>query len=140
MAGVNVRPGDASDLMEIARIQEASVGAARWYPADYLAYDLLVAHCAEKVIGFVAARRLAEAESEILNLAVDPAWRRQGVGRRLLCEMATRNPGDIFLEVRESNLAARSFYQALGFRELAARKEYYDSPRETAIVMKFHSC
>jgi ribosomal-protein-alanine N-acetyltransferase len=46
----------------------------------------------------------------------------------------------VFLEVRESNQAARIFYKSMGFQEVGIRKEYYQAPLEAAIVMKFHSC
>ena len=45
-----------------------------------------------------------------------------------------------FLEVRESNRAARIFYKSMGFQEVNVRRDYYASPAESAIVMKFHSC
>jgi ribosomal-protein-alanine N-acetyltransferase len=48
--------------------------------------------------------------------------------------------GDVFLEVRESNVVAQEFYKSLGFKALSRRLGYYDLPPETAIVMKFHSC
>jgi ribosomal protein S18 acetylase RimI-like enzyme len=48
--------------------------------------------------------------------------------------------GTVFLEVRESNKAARNLYLSLGFQELGRRPEYYETPLEPAIVMKFHSC
>jgi len=46
----------------------------------------------------------------------------------------------VFLEVRESNQAARIFYKSMGFQEVSTRREYYEFPSEAAIVMKFHSC
>jgi ribosomal-protein-alanine N-acetyltransferase len=140
MAGVTVRRGGARDLEAVARIQQASPEAARWNPADYTAYDFLVALSDDRVRGFVVTRRVAEGESEILNLAVDPAWRRHGVARRLIDEIRLRHPGVQFLEVRESNASAREFYKSMGFQEVAERQGYYDDPLESAIVMKFHSC
>ena len=135
-----MRPGGAGDLEAVARIQEASPEAARWDPSDYLAYDLLVAVCQDRVTGFVVARRVAVGESEILNLAVDPVWRRRGVARRLVDEIRWQYPGTQFLEVRESNSGARKFYKSMGFQEVIVRPRYYEDPLESAIVMKFHSC
>jgi ribosomal-protein-alanine N-acetyltransferase len=140
MAGVAVRTGGRQDLAEVARIQALSPEASQWNPEDYLAHELLVAVRESIVAGFVVARRVAEEEIEILNLAVEPAQRRAGIGRRLVGEIILRHPGAIYLEVRESNQAGRRFYQRLGFQELTVRHEYYDSPPESAIVMKFHSC
>ena len=48
--------------------------------------------------------------------------------------------GNFYLEVRESNQAARNLYKSMGFQEVNIRPEYYQFPLEAAIVMKFHSC
>jgi ribosomal-protein-alanine N-acetyltransferase len=135
-----IRHADAGDLDAVAEIQQASPGAARWNVADYLEQNFLVAVAGNRVVGFLVVRTLADDEREILNLAVAPEFRRKGVARALF-EHAIRNfSGDIFLEVRESNGAALELYKSLGFKELSTRVGYYDSPAETAIVMKFHSC
>lgn len=140
MAGLTVRPGEPDDLAEVERIQALSPEASQWQPRDYLAYDFAVALCEDRVAGFIVARRLAEGEGEILNLAVDPARRRGGIGRRLVEGIRLHYPGALWLEVRESNGAARAFYQQLDFQEFSVRPAYYDQPSESAIVMKFHSC
>ncbi len=135
-----IRQGGAGDLEAVAAIQEASPGAAGWKVADYLEQDFLVAVAENRVVGFLVARSVAEDEREILNVAVRPDFRRKGVARALF-ERAMQNfSGSIFLEVRESNGAAIQFYKSLGFKELSRRVGYYDSPAESAIVMKFHSC
>jgi ribosomal-protein-alanine N-acetyltransferase len=135
-----IRQGGAGDLEAVAAIQEASPGAAGWKVGDYLEQDFLVAVAGNRVVGFVVMRTLAEDEREILNLAVGPDFRRKGVARALF-ERAMQNfSGSIFLEVRESNRAAIKFYKSLNFKELSRRAGYYDSPAESAIVMKFHSC
>ena len=79
-------------------------------------------------------------EREILNLAVVPDFRWKGVARALLDSTLRAFRGCFFLEVRESNAVAQEFYKSLGFKELSKRRGYYESPPETAIVMKFHSC
>lgn len=129
-----------SDLDEIARIQAASPGAASWKAADYLAHPCLVALTENRVVGFIACRRTAPDETEILNLAVDPQFRRHGVARQLVEQVLESAGGALFLEVRESNHAARKLYESLGFQVIALRKKYYNKPEESAIVMKFHSC
>ena len=129
-----------SDLDEIARIQAASPGAASWKAADYLAHQCLVALAEDRVIASIACRRTAPDENEILNLAVDPQFRRRGVARQLVELVLEALHGALFLEVRESNHAARKMYQSLGFQVISLRKKYYNEPEESAIVMKFHSC
>ena len=135
-----IRRGEAHDLAQVAAIQDASPEAPHWRAEDYSEYDLLVAVCENRVAGFLASRTLTGEEHEILNLAVDPEFRRRGIGRRLCQTFLGGLRGSVFLEVRESNQAARNLYLSLGFQELGRRSGYYDGPPETAIVMKFHSC
>jgi ribosomal-protein-alanine N-acetyltransferase len=135
-----IRSGGAEDLAAIAAIQAASAEAAQWKSADYLAYRLLVATGATGVMGFVVARPVADGEFEVLNLAVAPEFRRQGVARELLAALFHQYIGEFYLEVRESNQAAQMCYKSLGFQVVSRRADYYASPNEAAIVMKFHSC
>ena len=136
----SLRPATEADLDEIWRVQSASGQAAQWKPADYLLHECLVAVVEERLAGFAVARRTAPDEIEILNVAVDPPLRRRGIGRSLIRELIGKTPGVTFLEVRQSNLAARKLYHSLGFEVIAVRPDYYSGPVESAIVMKFHSC
>ena len=135
-----IRRGEAGDLEAVAAIQSASPQAAHWAVADYLKYQFTVAIMDDAVAGFLVWRPLAAGESEVLNLAVSPAFRRQGIARELLKTLLNLRDVEIFLEVRESNRTARIFYKSMGFQEVSTRRLYYDSPLEAAIVMKFHSC
>ena len=76
-----VRRGEVSDLDAIEVIQKASPEAAQWSSAEYLQYDLLVAVRGVHVVGFAVFRTVAPGEREILNLAVTPKFRRQGIAR-----------------------------------------------------------
>lgn len=136
----HTRPGTIADLDAITAIQSASPEAARWEARDYLQYDLRVALVNREVAAFLVSHTLAPGESEILNLAVAPEHRRRGVARSLVEAWLRGVKGDVFLEVRASNEAAQKFYKSLGFQVVSVRSEYYSSPVETAIVMKFHSC
>ena len=120
--------------------QTRSPEAAQWDPTGYLDYDLLVAVEQEQVAGFLVWRLTDAGEGEILNLAVAPEFRRAGLARRLVGALLSGYRGYIFLEVRESNRAARNLYKSLGFYEVGCRPGYYEKPLEAAIVMKFHSC
>lgn len=136
---VRLRPGEPGDLASFAGIQAASPEAAQWNVREYLKYDVVVAECGACVVGFAVARRVAQGECELLNLAVDPAWRRRGIGRRLVAELTSSHPGGLWLEVRESNIGARKFYKSLGFCEAGNRPGYYPDSGEGAIVMNVHS-
>ena len=137
---LEIRAGEPADLDAIAAIQAASPEAALWPPGDYLRYDVQVAVRERRAAGFLVTRRTAEGEAEVLNLAVAPEFRRQGVARALVGAFLHGFRGDVFLEVRNSNSSARGFYKSLGFQELTLRQGYYELPPEAAIVMKFHSC
>jgi len=135
-----IRRGGPGDLAEVAGIQAASPEAAQWDVSDYLRYDFRVSVCGIQVAGFLVSRALAEWETELLNLAVAPDFRRQRVARKLVESLLAESPGVVYLEVRESNRAAREFYNHMGFQEVSLRGGYYQEPPEAAIVMKFHSC
>jgi ribosomal-protein-alanine N-acetyltransferase len=79
-------------------------------------------------------------EGEIANLAVAPEARSHGVGTLLLgtaIAMARRREvGTIYLEVRDSNAAARALYASHGFQEIGRRRRYYRRPVEDALVLR----
>jgi ribosomal-protein-alanine N-acetyltransferase len=99
----------------------------------------LVAENLEGELGYLMARLSGE-EGEILNLAVLPGHRRQGVGRRLLEQGLALLIGsgvrEAYLEVRESNRAARDLYLGFGFRPVGMRPHYYRNPAEDALVLR----
>jgi ribosomal-protein-alanine N-acetyltransferase len=135
-----IRRAEVGDWKDIGAIQSASPEAAHWPVAQYMPYEFTVSIADGRVAGFLVWRRLAEGECELLNLAVAPAFRRRGIARELLKPLLNLRNNQVFLEVRESNRAARIFYKSIGFQEVSIRSQYYDSPSEAAIVMKFHSC
>ncbi len=91
------------------------------------------------IAGYIVALDAAD-EGEILNLAVAPAGRRNGLGRALvqhiLEALTARGVRQVYLEVRESNAPARALYAAHGFKEVARRTQYYRRPVEDAIVLR----
>jgi ribosomal-protein-alanine acetyltransferase len=134
-----VRDATEADLPAISEIQASAPEASQWNPRDYLAYECRVAEQDNLVLGFLVRRAVAEREWEILNLAVAPNVRRQGIGRQLLSDMLARHAGEFFLEVRESNESARRFYARMGFKMVTKRLQYYANPPDAAIVMKLYS-
>lgn len=93
---------------------------------------------ADEVVAY-AGMYLIGNEGDITNVAVRGDFRRCGIGRRLLSEMfeIARKEGisEFTLEVRESNNAAIKLYEKLGFRTEGVRKNFYDKPKENALIM-----
>ncbi|MCI6857704.1 MAG: ribosomal protein S18-alanine N-acetyltransferase [Eubacterium sp.] len=102
---------------------------------DYLSF---VAKEGDKIIGYAGMKMVLD-EADITNVAVLPSERQKGIAgkllHRLLEEAEKRNTGRIFLEVRERNLAAVTLYEHAGFCEIGRRKNYYEDPREDALLM-----
>lgn len=136
---ISVRRAVGDDLERIFAIQATAPEASQWHADDYLAFNTHVAVVGGSIVGFLVSRQVADGEREILNVAVDPAYRRRGVARQLIREEMGRWPGTHFLEVRESNAAARRLYASLGFEQVGERPSYYENPDETGIVMRIFS-
>ncbi|HTS61051.1 MAG TPA: ribosomal protein S18-alanine N-acetyltransferase [Candidatus Acidoferrales bacterium] len=139
-ANGEIRPATPADLPGVAAVQAVSPDAAHWDVGDYLDHQFLISTVGNSVAGFLVSRTVAPGERELLNLAVSPDFRRRGIARRLFEASIQGFRGLIYLEVRESNAAAQSFYKSLHFVPVARRQNYYRDPPEAAIVMKFHSC
>ena len=115
-----------------------------WNAGDFVdavtgGVPFLVAETDAGVVGY-AIGRVAADEGEILNVAVQPEWRRRGIARRLvealLAALAAAGARQVYLEVRESNVAARQLYAAFGFGEVGRRARYYRRPVEDAVVLR----
>lgn len=140
------RPGDLASILTLER---ESATAARWSAAQYEQLlrapahgrVVLVAEAEDEaaVLAFLVARQV-EAEWELENVAVGEAARRRGVGSRLiaaLLELArSRGAEAIFLEVRESNRAARALYEKWQFVLSGRRRAYYSAPQEDALIYR----
>ena len=91
------------------------------------------------VQGFLIAKVIA-AEWELENIAIAGTARRRGLGTRLLGEfldhVRAQGATAVFLEVRESNRAARSLYEKWAFEKAGRRVRYYRDPDEDAILYR----
>jgi [ribosomal protein S18]-alanine N-acetyltransferase len=138
-----IRPAQPADLEDVREIERV-VFSDPWSANDFAqcltsGVPFLISEQQGIVAGYLVAHGAAD-EGEILNLGVAPAHRRRGVGRalveRALTLLAARGARAVFLEVRESNAAARRLYQSLGFLEVARRARYYRRPVEDAVVLR----
>ena len=78
-----------------------------------------------------------------LKKAVNPLSRRKGIGEKIVRDILNRayekGVRDVFLEVRETNSVAIALYEKIGFKEEGIRKNFYDKPRENALIMWKHN-
>ena len=91
-----------------------------------------------RVLGYAGLMVVAN-EGYITNVAVFPEYRRQGIAAQILqvfLQFAAANHlAFLTLEVRPSNAAAIALYQGFGFEEVGRRKNYYDLPKEDALIL-----
>jgi ribosomal-protein-alanine N-acetyltransferase len=132
------------DLSQVSDIERRSYD----YPWSHGVFRdcLLAGYCcivlerADSIAGY-SILSVAAGEAHILNLCVDPDFRRLGYGDRLLDEILARARAagvrEIFLEVRPSNATALALYRKKGFRQIANRRAYYQARngREDAAVL-----
>lgn len=145
-AAVNIRPLTSEDVAACHRIDE-SVSTHPW-PKSTLSRGLRPNHIGEvvevngHVVGFCISLVIAD-ELSVLNVAVAAAFQRQGMGRRLLKSALSQGQHmgvtEAFLEVRQSNHAAQTLYEGLGFHVAGIRENYYPGigtgESEHALVM-----
>jgi len=159
---VKVRPANSADIPLMIELERACPTAAHWSEGQYQQAVgprsddpqrlALVAEASSGVrvvdenpdsspciVGFLVARHLAS-EWELENIVVAPTVRRKGLGRQLvdalLAAARKTDSESVFLEVRESNAAARKLYEVAGFRLTGRRTSYYANPAEDGILYR----
>lgn len=99
----------------------------------------LVAQEGQTLLGYVGSQTCQD-ETDMMNIAVSPASRRQGVARALIEALVSalreRGSKQLTLEVRASNGPARQLYESLGFLQVGLRKNYYQNPKEDALILR----
>lgn len=99
----------------------------------------LVAMEGETVVGYIGSQTVPD-EADMMNVAVHPDHRRQGVGQllvdTLVAALKAKKVRSLALEVRVSNESAIALYEKLGFATVGCRPNYYRNPRENALIMK----
>lgn len=145
MSNVNIIPTTEQHLDRIAEIEALSFSTpwSRKSFADSMAnsnvISIFTATLDDEVVGYICLFHLFE-EGELLNIAVNPDYRKQGIAQQLLNQMfmlfKQKDVTRITLEVRESNTNAKNLYLKNGFKPIGIRKNYYTSPLENGIVME----
>ncbi|HEY8846777.1 MAG TPA: ribosomal protein S18-alanine N-acetyltransferase [Candidatus Limnocylindrales bacterium] len=132
------------DVDEVQRIEQASFSTP-WPPNAYRSElqtnrlaSYLIARIDDTIVGYGGMWLMVD-EAHITTFAVHPAWRRQGIGERLLLAFLDlardRHAREATLEVRLSNLPARRLYEKYGFRPVGLRPRYYSDNNEDALIM-----
>jgi ribosomal-protein-alanine N-acetyltransferase len=145
---MDVRAACPADIPAIMAVEGDAPTAAHWRADDYARIFAagaprrvaLVAEEEAQVRGFVVAL-CAGPEWELENIAVAAGAQRRGLGTRLtlalLEEARAAGAAAVWLEVRESNTAARGLYEKWGFVESGRRRAYYSQPAEDAVLYRF---
>ena len=142
--GIIFREVKTSDLKDIVRIEKLSFPDP-WTPSQLL-FEIvheysrgIVAEICGKVAGYIFGMVVGD-EGHIGNIAVDPGFRRRGIGKKLLQlmleDMEQSGVKMVFLEVRKSNEAARKLYLSAGFVEVGLRRRYYRNGEDAIVMMK----
>jgi len=143
MAILNIRRARLYDVPALARIESdsfVSPWSAQEITRDVAQNDkayVAVAEINGQVVGY-ADMWIVAGEAQLFNIVVDPAYRGNEIGLRLLAHMlkvAAATCNVITLEVRRSNVPAISLYLKSGFRQVGVRKGYYTDNGEDAVLM-----
>ena len=139
----HIRPMEDRDISTVEQIEKSifslpwsakSFGDAANTPENVY----LVCECTGEIAGYCGMWTVL-GEGNITNIAVSPSYRRSGVAEALLKELERRarlkDVTIFFLEVRQSNEAAKRLYEKLGYSPIGVRKRFYEKPVEDAIVM-----
>lgn len=142
--GERIRSMVERDVERVAELEAHAFGSP-WEAATFRRLlgrsgaELLVVEVSGELVGYAVLWCILD-QGELANIAVDPAWQRRGLGSRLLERVLERarerEVSDLFLEVRKSNAVARELYRRRGFLQIGTRRNYYESPREDACVLR----
>ena len=146
MANIEFERMVQDDADGVARVEAACMPVpwsrqSFWEEASHSDAYYLIARDTDRdnlIIAYAGCWVLAN-EGHITNVAVDPEYQGQGLGRRLMNELTSRVKAlgvtSMTLEVRPSNKVAINLYTSLGFRSVGQRPKYYTNPVEAAEIM-----
>lgn len=137
---MDIMQARAAQLPAIAAIERDCFAGEAWPPEiiTRLLDRFTVAAEGKRVIGYLVLSYVLDV-GYVDNVAVDPAYRRRGVADALLADAAARAAdmglAELTLEVRAGNEPAIRLYEKHGFAAVGRRKNYYERPREDALLM-----
>ena len=135
---------DATHVEQIAELEKICFNDP--WSVNSISYELtnplslwFVALDGDRVAGYIGSQAVVD-EADIMNVAVDPSYRRQGIAQGLIDALiaALKEKGVVclFLEVRVSNEPAIELYGKNGFLQVGLRKNYYHNPKEDALILR----
>lgn len=141
---ITIEPMTAAHVAAIARL-ETLCFSDPWSESS-IASELdntlalwLVAMDEDTLCGYVGSQSVL-GETDMMNIAVAPAYRRHGIAQMLIdslvAQLKAQGNHSLTLEVRASNTSAVSLYEKQGFSQIGIRKNYYRNPREDALILK----
>lgn len=141
---MNIRNMKKEDIPHLAALEKMCFSDP-WSESAFL-YELtnplsvwLIAESEGVIAGYVGSQTVLD-ESDMMNIAVVPEFRRQGVGhmliQRLIEQLRERGSKSLCLEVRVSNVPAIALYEKMGFSQVGLRRGYYRNPREDAYILR----
>lgn len=140
---MQIRPMKTEDCEQVAAIEAVSFSMpwslrAFTETLEKSNFRYFVAEEAGEILGYCGFLYVLD-EAEIPNVCVKASARQMGIGRRMMTvlieEAKKLGMAMLYLEVRESNVAARRLYSSLGFEENGIRKNFYEQPVEHAVLM-----
>ena len=141
---IEISPMTPADVPQVAALERLCF-TDPWSEAS-IAYELqnalslwLAARDGARVVGYIGSQSVPP-ESDVMNLAVHPEYRRRGIASALLNalkeRLMPRGVTVLALEVRRSNSDALALYEKHGFTLAGVRKNYYRTPKEDALILK----
>jgi ribosomal-protein-alanine N-acetyltransferase len=132
---LRISPLKEENIQDVVEIEDISLSAPKndaIFRHDQNKY--LVAEENGKIVGYIGTEEIS-GETHIINMAVHPENRKQGIGKKLI-EAVLDDENVFFLEVRASNIAAQKLYEKYGFEKVGVRKNYYEDNGEDAYIMR----
>lgn len=140
---LDIRLMTESDISQVVAIEEESFSTP-WSEKSFRDSlknkdTLFLIACEDNVIKGYCGMYISFDEGSITNIAVQPKFRKEGIASSIIIELLKasyiRNVTKIFLEVRVSNEVAIKLYEKFGFKKVGVRKNFYERPKEDALIM-----
>ena len=141
MEYLNMRPEHIAQVAELEKLcfsapwSETAVRGELTNPLSLW----IVAVDGDTVAGYIGSQSVM-GEADMMNVAVSPAYRRQGIAEKLVVslveKLTVQNVSSLTLEVRASNEPAIALYEKLSFLQVGRRPNYYTKPKEDALILR----